>query len=70
MNLLNPSLMKGEDRRREAASLLALGIIRLQQRRTSENNTQKTTHSLDFRVFSSVHANHKDEGRNRGIANE
>lgn len=56
MNTLNPALMAADDRRAEAAQLLALAVVRLRQRRLAENRRKSTVSPLDYRDASSLHA--------------
>jgi hypothetical protein len=56
MNTLNPALMAADDRRAEAAQLLALAVVRLRQRRIAENQRKSTVSSLDCGGASSLHA--------------
>lgn len=62
MSLLPPTLLHEQDRRKEVAHLLAIGLLRRKIRLTGQENTENSLNSLDFRVFPSVHGH--DEQRN------
>lgn len=69
MNTLHPSLMKPGEQSSEIASILAAGVLRLKQGQAAQKPGKKTSNSLDFRVFPSVHAmdeNYKNQGETDG----
>lgn len=61
MNMLNPALMSADDRHREVASILALGIIRLNQKQHTDKHRENNSNSLDLKVFPSIHVASKDD---------
>ena len=57
MNPLNPNLMSPGERRAELCGLLALGLIRLRARQSSELSAEPGDSSLHFPPDRSGHAN-------------
>lgn len=55
-NALAPALMSPAERRAELCSLLALGLVRLRLRQSSELSAQEENGSLDFTGDQSGHA--------------
>ena len=60
MNMINPALMSADDRHREVASILALGIIRLNQKQHADKHRENDSNSLDLKVFPGIHVVSKD----------
>lgn len=61
MNMLNPALMSADDRHHEVASILALGITRLNQKQHADKHRENDSNSLDLNGFPGVHVVSKDD---------
>ena len=66
MHTINPALMNSDDRRSEIAKILALGILRLSQKKIVCQQLKKDSNSLDFTVFPSIHVQGKDDNQTKG----
>lgn len=56
MGDLHPALMEQRERRAEAASILAQGILRLRHQQGIQKQVKAPVNSVDLEVFPSVHA--------------
>lgn len=56
MNMLNPALMSGEERRAEAAQYLAVAILRHKARQVTAKQRKSAVSKLDCSGASSLHA--------------
>jgi hypothetical protein len=56
MNPLKPALMTAEERLAEVCAILALGLVRLHARKSSELSRDRGECSVDFAADQSVHA--------------
>ena len=63
MHTINPAVMNANDRRSEIANILALGILRLNQKQHTCKHKEKTSNSLDLKVFPSIHVPSKDDNQ-------
>ena len=56
MNPLNPELMSADERLAEICQILALGLMRLNARKSSELSRDRGESSVDFYALESGHA--------------
>ena len=61
MQMRSPALMNAEERHREIATILALGILRLNSKQHTGKHKENGSNSLDLGVFPSIHVVSKDD---------